>query len=163
MSSNLPSVLLAEAVGRKGHVAGIDLDSDLLAFASQSAGKAGYSDRIEFCVGDASRIPFEDDAFDWAWSADCLGYPVGDLTPSLHELARVVKPGGCIAILAWKRSTSTLWSATSRRRLVLVSGRVERGKKCRAQSSPVESPARFDDSFYPFCLMPCQVPSVTLG
>lgn len=46
-------------------------------------------------------LPFDDDAFDWVWSADCIGYPAGDLPPLLDELKRVVKPGGRMAILAW--------------------------------------------------------------
>ena len=47
------------------------------------------------------RLPFDDDSFDWAWSADCVGYPAGELLPALEEMARVVKPGGIVAILAW--------------------------------------------------------------
>jgi SAM-dependent methyltransferase len=48
-----------------------------------------------------SNLPFDDEAFDWAWSVDCVGYPAGDFLPSLRELARVVKPGGTVAILGW--------------------------------------------------------------
>jgi len=47
------------------------------------------------------RLPFAEDAFDWVWSADCVGYLVGELPPLLQELMRVVKPGGSIIILAW--------------------------------------------------------------
>jgi demethylmenaquinone methyltransferase/2-methoxy-6-polyprenyl-1,4-benzoquinol methylase len=46
-------------------------------------------------------LPFEDESFDWAWSADCIGYPLGELTPLLEELARVVRPGGSIILLGW--------------------------------------------------------------
>jgi demethylmenaquinone methyltransferase/2-methoxy-6-polyprenyl-1,4-benzoquinol methylase len=63
--------------------------------------EAGLSDRISFREGDVSKLPFDDDTFDWVWSADCVGYPVGDLLPVLLELKRVVKPGGTAAILAW--------------------------------------------------------------
>jgi demethylmenaquinone methyltransferase/2-methoxy-6-polyprenyl-1,4-benzoquinol methylase len=48
-----------------------------------------------------SRLPFEDDSFDWVWSADCIGYPAAELIPLLSELVRVVKPGGSVNILAW--------------------------------------------------------------
>jgi hypothetical protein len=35
------------------------------------------------------------------WSADCIGYPAGKLTPLLEELMRVVKPGGEVILLGW--------------------------------------------------------------
>jgi demethylmenaquinone methyltransferase/2-methoxy-6-polyprenyl-1,4-benzoquinol methylase len=47
------------------------------------------------------QLPFDDHTFDWVWSADCAGYPAGELLPALKELARVVRPGGSVAILAW--------------------------------------------------------------
>ncbi|MEJ2303365.1 MAG: hypothetical protein P8Y14_17710 [Anaerolineales bacterium] len=40
-------------------------------------------------------------AFDWAWSVDCVGYAPIEPLPLVKELARVVKPGGRVAILAW--------------------------------------------------------------
>ena len=48
-----------------------------------------------------NRLPFDDDSFDWAWSVDCVGYMPFEPLPLIKELARVVKPGGRIAILAW--------------------------------------------------------------
>jgi demethylmenaquinone methyltransferase/2-methoxy-6-polyprenyl-1,4-benzoquinol methylase len=97
----LQALLLAESIGHTGHVTGLDLSPAFLHCAEEMVKKAGLSGRISFKQGDVNRIPFEDDAFDWVWSADCVGYPVGDLLPLLRELARVVKPGGTVAILAW--------------------------------------------------------------
>jgi demethylmenaquinone methyltransferase/2-methoxy-6-polyprenyl-1,4-benzoquinol methylase len=48
-----------------------------------------------------NHLPFEADSFDWAWSADCVGYPAGKLSPVLKDMMRVVKPGGRIILLAW--------------------------------------------------------------
>ncbi|MDH4137779.1 MAG: methyltransferase domain-containing protein, partial [Anaerolineae bacterium] len=57
---------------------------------------------ISFQEGDVSELPFDDDTFDWVWSVDCVGYPtVAEPLPLLKELARVVRPGGDVAILAW--------------------------------------------------------------
>lgn len=97
----LQALLLAEAIGPAGHVTGLDLLPELLRYAEEVVSKSGLSDRISFREGDVSSLPFEGDTFDWVWSADCVGYPVGDLIPLLRELGRVVKPGGTLAILAW--------------------------------------------------------------
>jgi ubiquinone/menaquinone biosynthesis C-methylase UbiE len=97
----LQALLLAEAVGTYEHVTGLDILPDLLAYGKDIVEKAGLLDRITFRAGDVGCLPFEDDHFDWAWSADCIGYPAGDLTPMLHELMRVVKPGGSVILLGW--------------------------------------------------------------
>jgi demethylmenaquinone methyltransferase/2-methoxy-6-polyprenyl-1,4-benzoquinol methylase len=97
----LQAFLLSEAVGEEGHVAGVDILPELIAYGEELAAKAGLSDRVTFRAADVSCLPFEDDRFDWAWSADCIGYPAGDLMPPLQELMRVVKPGGRIILLGW--------------------------------------------------------------
>lgn len=97
----LQTLLLADAVGSEGHVIGVDILPELLEFGKNLVGKAGLSERITFREGDMSRLPFAENTFDWVWSADCIGYPVGELTPLLKELGRVVKPGGSVIILAW--------------------------------------------------------------
>jgi demethylmenaquinone methyltransferase/2-methoxy-6-polyprenyl-1,4-benzoquinol methylase len=96
-----PALLLAEAIGPAGHVTGLDISPAGLRYAERVVKEAGFSGRISFREGDVGKIPFDDRAFDWAWSADCVGYPVGDLLPVLRELARVVKPGGTVVILGW--------------------------------------------------------------
>ncbi|HEX9388421.1 MAG TPA: class I SAM-dependent methyltransferase [Anaerolineales bacterium] len=97
----LQTLLLAEAVGAKGHITGIDILPELLAYGEDIVRKTGLSDRITFREADVNHLPFEDDTFDWIWSADCIGYPAGELTPLLEELTRVVKPGGEVILLGW--------------------------------------------------------------
>ena len=97
----LQALLLAEAVGSGGHITGIDILPELLAYGAAMIAKAGLSDRIIFREADVSHLPFEDNTFDWVWSADCIGYPAGELTPLLEELMRVLKPGGEVILLAW--------------------------------------------------------------
>ena len=98
----LPTQLLAEAVGPNGHVTGLDLSAELLAHAEKLAQKAGLSGRLSFIKGNIEKLPFDDNSFDWIWSADCAGYPALDEPDKLiAELARVAKPGGIVAILAW--------------------------------------------------------------
>jgi len=97
----LQALLLAEAVGPAGHVTGLDLSPQFLVHAREITEKAGLSERISYQQGDVSRLPFGDDAFDWAWSANCVGYAPLEPLPLLRELARVVKPGGSVVILVW--------------------------------------------------------------
>jgi demethylmenaquinone methyltransferase/2-methoxy-6-polyprenyl-1,4-benzoquinol methylase len=97
----LQALLLADAVGPDGHVTGLDLSPELLVYAKTNTEIAGLSDRISFKEGDVRELPFDDDVFDWVWSADCVGYTPLEPLQLVKELVRVVKPGGSIAILAW--------------------------------------------------------------
>jgi demethylmenaquinone methyltransferase/2-methoxy-6-polyprenyl-1,4-benzoquinol methylase len=97
----LQALSLAETVGPAGHITGLDLSPESLAHAKNIVKKAGWSERISFREGDVNRLPFDDDTFDWAWSVDCVGYMPVEPLPLVKELARVVKPGGSVAILAW--------------------------------------------------------------
>ena len=97
----LQAVALAGAVGPDGYITGVDISPECLRLGENAARQAGLSDQIELIKGDVNKLPFDDDAFDWAWSVDCAGYPVGPVLSQLKELARVVKPGGIVAILAW--------------------------------------------------------------
>jgi ubiquinone/menaquinone biosynthesis C-methylase UbiE len=97
----LQTVLLAEAVGPAGHVIGLDLSPEFLLQAEETVKKSALSEQISFREGNVSKLPFDDDTFDWLWSADCVGYPAVESPSMLKELARVVKPGGSVAILGW--------------------------------------------------------------
>jgi len=95
------TLLLAEAVGPGGQVIGLDLSSEILVIAGEIAKKSGLAERVSFQEGDVNKLPFDDDTFGWVWSADCIGYAPIEPLPLVKELARVVKPGGSIAILFW--------------------------------------------------------------
>jgi ubiquinone/menaquinone biosynthesis C-methylase UbiE len=93
---------LAETTSPGGHVTGIDISSECLSHAEKTAHRSGLAGQVSFQHGDMNDLPFDDDAFDWAWNADTL-WPVAgkDPLPLVRELARVVKPGGIVAILFW--------------------------------------------------------------
>ncbi len=97
----LQALLLAKALGPGGHVKGVDLSPEFLVYARSIAEKAGISEQVSFQEGDMNNLQFDDDTFDWVWSANCAGYAPGEPLPVLKELARVVKPGGSVIILAW--------------------------------------------------------------
>ena len=101
----LQALLLAEAIGPAGQVTGLDISPELLRYGQEAVKEPGFSERISFREGNVSNLPFEQDAFDWVWSVDCVGYPTGDLDALLKGICRVVKPGGTVAILAWTSQT----------------------------------------------------------
>jgi len=98
----LQAMMLAEAVRPDGHVTGVDLSAESVECGEDLVRDAGLSDRLSFCQGDVTALPFEAGSFDWAWSAHCVGYaasiePVG----AVREMARVVKPGGRVILFSW--------------------------------------------------------------
>jgi len=97
----LQTLPLLEAVGTAGQITGLDILPGLLEYGKKMVEKAGLLDRITFREGDVSHLPFADNSFDWVWSADCIGYPAGELAPIMNELIRVVKTGGSIILLGW--------------------------------------------------------------
>jgi SAM-dependent methyltransferase len=61
---------------------------------------AGVGDRVEWVVADAMDLPFEDHSFDVVTST--FGHMFApDHAAAARELARVVKPGGTVAIATW--------------------------------------------------------------
>lgn len=92
---------LAEVVAPDGHVSGLDLSPDMIAYAREAAARSSVSSNVSFRVGDMRDIPYPDDTFDWCWSVDCVGYAPLEPLPVINELKRVVKPGGLVSIMAW--------------------------------------------------------------
>jgi demethylmenaquinone methyltransferase/2-methoxy-6-polyprenyl-1,4-benzoquinol methylase len=97
----LQALLLAEAIGPAGQVIGLDLDPELVAYGNVQVSGLGWANRVSLRQGNVKCLPFGNACFDWVWSADCVGYPLGELPLQLKELIRVVKPGGSIILLGW--------------------------------------------------------------
>ena len=79
-------------------VIGIDQSPEMLAAGSERVGNAGLADRIELREGRAESLPFADGEFDALTFTYLLRY-VDDVPATLRELARVVRPGGTVAML----------------------------------------------------------------
>ena len=84
--------LAVEAERRGGRVVGLDFSEKMLERARRKSGA------IEWVQGDALSLPFRDGEFD----AATVGFGVrnlADLQDGLRELARVLRPGGKLAVL----------------------------------------------------------------
>jgi demethylmenaquinone methyltransferase/2-methoxy-6-polyprenyl-1,4-benzoquinol methylase len=88
-----------ELVRRYGcRVVGIDQSAEMLDAGHARIRQARLRDRIELRRGRAEELPFEDGSFDALTFTYLLRY-VEDPAATIRELARVVRPGGRIAML----------------------------------------------------------------
>jgi demethylmenaquinone methyltransferase/2-methoxy-6-polyprenyl-1,4-benzoquinol methylase len=78
-------------------VVGIDQSPEMLAAGRARVARAGLSDRVELREGRAESLPFADGEFDALTFTYLLRY-VDDPLATMRELARVVRPGGVIAM-----------------------------------------------------------------
>jgi arsenite methyltransferase len=98
---------LAHAAGPDGLALGIDISEPMLARAVRSA--AGP--QVGFLRADAQKLPFRDATFDAAISVAVLQL-VPDPAAALSEIARVLKPGGRLAVMIpTLRPRFDLWRA----------------------------------------------------
>lgn len=73
-----------------GNVAGLDFSRDAIAYC-ESKGFGGVRE------GDICAMPFADDSFDLVLATDIIEHVDDDQT-ALHEIARVLKPGGLVLV-----------------------------------------------------------------
>ena len=86
--------LVAQELLRRGfRVTGLDQSTEMLARARER-----FADRVELVEGSADELPFDDASFDHLTFTYLLRY-VDDPAATLAELARVVRPGGTVAML----------------------------------------------------------------
>ena len=87
---------LRDRVGAGGRVVGLDFSEPMLAVA-----RAAHP-LIEWVLGDATSLPFEDSSFDAATSAFGLRN-LANPEKGLSEMARVVRPRGSLVVLEFLR------------------------------------------------------------
>lgn len=84
------------AVGASGDVIGTDFCEDMLKLAPVKAKRQNLA--VEFSLADAMNLPFRDSEFDISSIAYGIRN-VSDPAKAIREMARVVRPGGCVMIL----------------------------------------------------------------
>jgi SAM-dependent methyltransferase len=83
---------------RAGTLVAADVSPECLDRARAVVRPASPRLAVEFTPADAYRLPFDDDSFDLAWCAQSF-ITLDDPVQALRELARVVRPGGRVAVL----------------------------------------------------------------
>lgn len=101
---------------RGAKVVGIDTSASMIVAARSAAAKCGAD--ISFCLASAADIPFEARQFDRVVALTVLCF-IADATPTYREVARLLRPEGCLVIGELGRWSS--WAATRRIRASLGS------------------------------------------
>ena len=97
-----------EAARRGAHVVALDMDRaeltqvTAITAAMDEAGEIPAGASITAAVGDATRMPFDDDSFDIVIAAEVMEHIPTDQA-AMNEVARVLRPGGVAAVTvpAW--------------------------------------------------------------
>ncbi len=87
-----PGYLPIEIVKRSSdiHIVGVDLSRKLIQIARSNSAKAGFADRLDFQLGNAGRLEFDDASFDLVISTGML-HSLKEPVKVLHEIYRVLK------------------------------------------------------------------------
>ncbi len=91
------AIELMAAQATNGYIAGIDLSHAMLHAASHRNAQAIKAGQVELKYGDVAALPFRDQQFDKLLSIHSL-YFWPERADIMTELARVLKPGGMLAL-----------------------------------------------------------------
>lgn len=92
---------LAESVGAAGKVYGLDLSEGMRRVTQSRVDRAGLAGRVELRLGDATRLPFEDNLFDAIFSSFALELlDASEIPIVLNQCWRVLKPGGRLGVVS---------------------------------------------------------------
>lgn len=94
-------------------VVGLDPSTRMLAIGQSKVEAAGLGARVTLILGDAQRLPFADGSFDAITMAFGIRN-VPDRPRALAEMARVLRPGGRVAILELSEPRSGLMGHLAR-------------------------------------------------
>jgi SAM-dependent methyltransferase len=94
--AGLDSLIAARMVGPAGYVVGVDMTPAMLRKARAAAAEAGI-DNVSFREGYGEALPVPDNWADVVISNGVLNL-IPDKLAALQEMARVLKPGGCLQL-----------------------------------------------------------------
>jgi ubiquinone/menaquinone biosynthesis C-methylase UbiE len=99
------AIPMALAVGVGGKVYAVDLQSEMLNKLQQKLTKPGAPRNIELVRGEASKTSLPSRCVDVVFVAN-VWHEVEDPAAVLQEAARILAPGGSLALLDWRPDTS---------------------------------------------------------
>jgi arsenite methyltransferase len=99
---------IADILGSSGRAIGVDLSD---AMTLMARGLCDGLANTEFETANATKLPFDDNAFDVVTATQCLSY-VDEIEVALAEIHRVVKPGGRVVLLDTDWDT-LVWNCTN--------------------------------------------------
>lgn len=100
------TIALAQQVGEKGRVVGVDFDAAMVAAANASAAEAGVSARMHHLRASATALPFPTETFD-ACHSERLLLHIANYPRAFADMLRVTRRGG------WLVCTETDWGTLS--------------------------------------------------
>jgi ubiquinone/menaquinone biosynthesis C-methylase UbiE len=108
-------IVLSERIDFVHPPVGVDVSPDLIRIGEREIARAGLQGRIRLQVAPATKLPFDDGAFDVVVTSHVLKHLDDEaLITAFREVARVLRPGG--RFLLWEfakspRSAVVFWSA----------------------------------------------------
>jgi len=115
------TTFVARAVSEKGKVYALDIQSDMLKQLEKKLSKPENKNikNIKLIEGNAYKLPFDNGSLDLVYMVTVL-QEIPDRNRALHEVKRVLKPGGVLAVTElfpdpdypWKSTTIKLGKGT---------------------------------------------------
>jgi ubiquinone/menaquinone biosynthesis C-methylase UbiE len=89
---------------------GLEISQDMVDQARRNAAEYRFSERATYVQGTGAKLPFPDASFDGVITASSL-HEWDNPTETLQEIWRVLKPGGRLLVLDFRRDMSPLTKA----------------------------------------------------
>jgi 2-amino-4-hydroxy-6-hydroxymethyldihydropteridine diphosphokinase len=96
--------LIAPRLLPGGSITGMDISPEFARHAQRYAAEAGLEHVITFDTGNAESLPYVEGAFDGSLASRMLLHAI-DPERIVHQLARVVRPGGRVVLMDWDFET----------------------------------------------------------
>lgn len=100
------AIPIARAVGNSGRVYGLDISDEMIAEAKSRAEQAGIKN-IEFRKSGENQLPLLDSSVDVVFLANVI-HEANEIELFTRELYRVIKPGGALIVVEWRKEPTPM-------------------------------------------------------